>query len=194
MTAPFRLDAPSELVPGADRLRVFAAAVEASGAVLHRVDARGLPGCVVSILNVHEARSISLADDLAEHRQSISEACRGEPLVVEAYVDVAADRQRLAALDACVTGCAAAVAATGSTVTTSGAGRGSALVAPLHVCVVRADQVVDGLADLFRVLRGLAPGSMVALQTGPSRSADIEKVLVIGAHGPRVVEIVLVEK
>jgi L-lactate dehydrogenase complex protein LldG len=194
MTVPSRLDAPSELVPGTDRLQAFAAAVEASGSTLQRVDARGVAGCVVSILNAHQTRAISLADDLAEHRESIAEACRGAGFVVDAYVDVAADRERLAALDACVTGCAAAVAATGSTVTTSGAGRGSALVAPLHVCVVRADQVVDGLVDLFRALRGLVPGSMVALQTGPSRSADIEKVLVIGAHGPRVVEIVLVEK
>jgi L-lactate dehydrogenase complex protein LldG len=96
-------------------------------------------------------------------------------------------------LDATVTGCLAAVAATGSIVTGGAAGRGGALVAPLHVCVVERRRFVDGLADLMRIVARLGGGSMIALQTGPSRTADIEKTLIIGVHGPKRVHVVLLD-
>ena len=193
MSEASHLDAPTELAPGGDRLECFAAAAAASGATMQRSAAADVPAAVVSILTEHRSHKVSVANDLVPYGDAVRTACRDAGFDVDAYGEIVADRPRLASLDACVTGCAGAVAATGSIVTSSTAGRGSALVAPVHVCVVRADQIVDGLVDLFRALRVLAPGSMTALQTGPSRSADIEKVLVIGAHRPCFVSIVLVE-
>jgi L-lactate dehydrogenase complex protein LldG len=108
------------------------------------------------------------------------------------YERVAGDREVVRGLVATVTGCLAAVAATGSVVTGGAAGRAGALVAPLHVAVVREAQIVDGLSGLLRVLPSLGGGSGVALQSGPSRTADIEKTLILGMHGPKAVHVVLV--
>jgi L-lactate dehydrogenase complex protein LldG len=60
------------------------------------------------------------------------------------------------------------------------------------VCVLRSEQLLGGLQELLRALPRLGGGSLVALQSGPSRSADIEKTLILGVHGPRVAHVVLV--
>jgi L-lactate utilization protein LutC len=58
---------------------------------------------------------------------------------------------------------------------------------------VRSDQLVGGLHELFTGDRLEGAGSLIALQSGPSRSADIEKTLILGVHGPGRVQIVLTD-
>nr|HEV7955277.1 LUD domain-containing protein [Candidatus Acidoferrales bacterium] len=81
------------------------------------------------------------------------------------------------------------VAATGSIfVTSAHGGRGAAVVAPIHIVLAFTDQLVPDLEAAFARLyeNGAAQqNSMVVLITGSSRTADIEKILVMGAHGPR---------
>jgi L-lactate dehydrogenase complex protein LldG len=81
------------------------------------------------------------------------------------------------------------VAATGSIFVTSACGgRGAAVVAPIHIVIAFTDQLVPDLEAAFARLNenGAAQqNSMVVLITGSSRTADIEKILVMGAHGPR---------
>ncbi len=147
---------------------------------------------VVAVLGERGARRVALAADLGAVRDAVRAACAAAGIDADDYEAVAASGSAaLGALDATVTGCAAALAPTGSILTTASAGRGAALIAPLHVCVVREEQLLGGLTELLRALPRLGAGSLAALQTGPSRTADIEKVLVIGAHGPAVVEVVL---
>jgi L-lactate dehydrogenase complex protein LldG len=81
------------------------------------------------------------------------------------------------------------VAATGSVfVSAACGGRGAAVVAPIHIVLAFTDQLVPDLETAFARLRqqGTAEeNSMMVLITGSSRTADIEKILVMGAHGPR---------
>ena len=81
------------------------------------------------------------------------------------------------------------VAGTGSIFVTSACGgRGAAVVAPIHIVIAFTDQLVPDLEAAFGRLyeNGAAQrNSMVVLITGSSRTADIEKILVMGAHGPR---------
>ncbi|HVB55076.1 MAG TPA: LUD domain-containing protein [Candidatus Acidoferrales bacterium] len=87
------------------------------------------------------------------------------------------------------------VAQTGSVfVSSSGGGRGASIVAPVHIVVASLAQLVPGLDDAFARLRerdAAAKNSMLCLITGSSRTADIEKILVLGAHGPRRLVVVL---
>ncbi|MDX6724997.1 MAG: L-lactate dehydrogenase complex protein LldG [Solirubrobacteraceae bacterium] len=188
-----RLDAPTELAAGSDRLAVFGEGVVRSAAGFRRVASAAAAEAVVAVLDAHGARSAALSSDLGPHLEAVAAACRAAGIETTGYAEAAAgSRERLGAIAAGVTGCSAAIAATGSVVMSAAAGRAAGLVAPLHVCVVREEQVLGGLTDLFREHARLGTGSLTALQTGPSRSADIEKTLVIGAHGPCTVEVVLV--
>ncbi|MFZ3332700.1 MAG: LUD domain-containing protein [Candidatus Acidiferrales bacterium] len=81
------------------------------------------------------------------------------------------------------------VAQTGSVMVSEACGgRGASIVAPVHVVVAKASQLVPTLEEGFarvRERKTAANNSYLCLITGSSRTADIEKILVMGAHGPR---------
>jgi len=103
-------------------------------------------------------------------------------------VVTAADPKAEAA-DACITGCETLVARTGSILLSSkqNMGRVAPVYYPVHIVFAYTNQVVrdieDGLAILKKKYGSNLP-SMINLTTGPSRTADIEKTLVVGVHGP----------
>lgn len=109
------------------------------------------------------------------------------------------DREALAACDAGITRCDALIAQTGSvlvTSTTSG-GRALSVLPPHHVVLATRDQLVpDIVAGYERTQQTHGPAwpSMVSLITGPSRTGDIERTLVLGAHGPQRLTILLLEE
>ena len=97
-----------------------------------------------------------------------------------------------------ITGCSCAIAETGTLVFVTGTQAPSAtfLLPETHVAVVRADQIVAGMEEAFARIRaecGLLPRA-VNLVSGPSRTGDIEQTIVLGAHGPRRLHIVLVDR
>ena len=94
-----------------------------------------------------------------------------------------------------VTGCYCAVAETGTLVFLSGADTptATALLPDIHVAVVRKDRVVAGMEEAFALIRserGAMPRAMNMI-SGPSRTGDIEQTIVLGAHGPFRVHILL---
>jgi L-lactate dehydrogenase complex protein LldG len=99
--------------------------------------------------------------------------------------------------DASVTGCESLVARTGTIVLSArNSGRITSVYAPIHICVAYTSQLVydlrDALAGLTRKYKGDLP-SLISFATGPSRTADIEKTLVVGVHGPKEVYLFLVD-
>ena len=100
------------------------------------------------------------------------------------------DKQALEACDVGITECDALVAQTGSLVVTSASAGGRALsvLPPHHVVLARRAQLVPDLPAAFRLLQeryGTNAPSMISFVTGPSRTGDIERILVLGAHGPK---------
>jgi L-lactate dehydrogenase complex protein LldG len=67
--------------------------------------------------------------------------------------------------------------------------------APIHICVAYADQLVYDIADSLVQFKNNPAGfpSMISYATGPSRTADIEKTLVVGVHGPKEVYCFLID-
>jgi L-lactate dehydrogenase complex protein LldG len=98
-------------------------------------------------------------------------------------------------IDAGLTGCDAALAETGTLVLGSSVKRPRllSLVPPLHIAVVRAEQVVHSMADWLAAVDPAHMPSNFILISGPSKSADIEQVLAYGVHGPRALVVLLVE-
>jgi L-lactate dehydrogenase complex protein LldG len=100
--------------------------------------------------------------------------------------------------DASITGCELLIARTGSILMSAGqeSGRTVSVYAPVHICIAYAGQLVydirEGLEFLQEKYRNGLP-SLVTLATGPSRTADIEKTLVVGVHGPKDVYVFLVD-
>ena len=91
--------------------------------------------------------------------------------------------------EACITGCEMLVARTGSILLSSrqNMGRVASVYYPVHLVFAYANQIVPDIEDGFNALKkkyGTDLPSMINLTTGPSRTADIEKTLVVGVHGP----------
>lgn len=91
--------------------------------------------------------------------------------------------------DACITDCEVLVARTGSVIFSSRQymGRSASVFYPVHIIIAYANQVVADIEDGLELMKkryGTELPSMINLNTGPSRTADIEKTLVVGVHGP----------
>jgi len=104
----------------------------------------------------------------------------------------------LAGCDVSVTGCEALVARTGSIVMSAAqpSGRNASVYAPIHICIAFTSQVVVDVKDALKLVKdkyGNNIPSLITFATGPSRTADIEKTLVVGVHGPKEVFCFLVE-
>jgi L-lactate utilization protein LutC len=94
---------------------------------------------------------------------------------------------------ATVTLCEGLVAMTGSVIVSSACGgRGASVIAPCHIVVAHSDQLLPDLDSALASMRQIAfDNSYVGLISGCSRTADIEKKLIIGAHGPRRLVVIL---
>lgn len=129
-----------------------------------------------------------LTNEVATHLPGTLEVLRLEP----GY-----DRDALEACDAGLTECESLVAQTGSVCVTarSSGGRTLSVLPPHHIVVARKEQLVADLAAAYEGLaakyRGDYP-SFVGFITGPSRTGDIERILVLGAHGPKRLTVLLV--
>ena len=104
----------------------------------------------------------------------------------------------LASCEIAVTGCEYLVARTGTVVmsTAQQSGRTTSVYAPVHICVAYSSQVVYDIKDALQLLKEKYAGklpSLITFASGPSRTADIEKTLVTGVHGPKEVYCFLVE-
>lgn len=101
--------------------------------------------------------------------------------------------------DVSITTCEALVARTGSIVmsTAQRSGRTVSVYAPVHICIAYTRQLKYDIKDVFQMLKekyGKQLPSLITFATGPSRTADIEKTLVVGVHGPGEVFCFLIDQ
>ncbi len=106
--------------------------------------------------------------------------------------------QDLATCDVAITGCEMLIARTGSMVLSSAqlSGRTTSVYTPIHICIAYTEQLVYDVGEGLEAVRekyGQQFPSLLTLATGPSRTADIEKTLVVGVHGPKEVFCFLVD-
>jgi len=124
-----------------------------------------------------------------------------EKNILEAVGSLMEDRfsaQDLAGCDISVTGCECLVARTGTIVMSASQsiGRSASVYAPIHICIAFTSQLVydvkDALLFIKEKYKDKLP-SLITFASGPSRTADIEKTLVVGVHGPKEVYCFLVD-
>lgn len=100
--------------------------------------------------------------------------------------------------DCSITGCEFLVARTGTIVLSSDQsnGRTASVYAPVHICIAFASQLVYSIKEALQLMKDKYKSnlpSLISFATGPSRTADIEKTLVVGVHGPKEVYLFLIE-
>lgn len=127
---------------------------------------------------------------VASHAGELTDAaCKTLALPV-CRTDQAYDVSELESSDAGITECDALIAQTGSVLVTnrSAGGRALSVLPPHHVVLARREQLLRDLPAAFELVKKKYAGnypSMISFITGASRTGDIERILVLGAHGPK---------
>ena len=177
---------------GHDIAALFAERAADYRAVVERVPEPGPAALAAAIAGVLAARAAAVpgpfvvpdglpAEWLAELPSGITLA-RDEPPLAAAELDQ---------MSGVVTGCAVAIAETGTIILDHGPGQGRralTLVPDFHLVVVREDQIAADLADAFARLDPARPHTLIS---GPSATSDIELIRVEGVHGPRNLHVLL---
>ncbi|PJE99727.1 lactate utilization protein C [Streptomyces carminius] len=161
---------------------------------VHRTDAGGLPPLLRRLLAERGSRTVLVPSGLPPWWLTAADpggpGGPGGPARVHDRAGAAA--RELDAVDSVVTGCAVAVAETGTVVLDGGPGQGRrriTLIPDHHVCVVEVPGQV--VASVPQALERLVPTRPLTWISGPSATSDIELDRVEGVHGPRTLEVVL---
>ncbi|MGC0318754.1 LutC/YkgG family protein [Kitasatospora acidiphila] len=155
-------------------------------AVVHQTTEDQLPSLLGEILRAHGSRTLAVPTDLPSEWLAAAHEVRRLPDSPTLTAD------QLNGVDSTLTGCALAIAETGTIVLDAGPAQGRrllTLVPDHHICVIRADQVVASLPQALPRLEPTRPQTWIS---GPSATSDIELERVEGVHGPRRLEVVVV--
>lgn len=177
----------SGLPPGPALTARFAERVAEYKAAVHRIAAADLPAAIAEACARREVRRLVAPPDLP---------AAWAPAGVELLRDTGLTNAQLDASDGVLTGCALGVAQTGTIILDGGPAQGRraiSLVPDYHLCVVRADQIVDLVPEAIERLDAAARRRPITFISGPSATSDIELNRVEGVHGPRTLEVLIVE-
>lgn len=160
--------------------------------------------CEVVLCDSAEAAAESLkklaADSawkrVAAHRFAIGDAVTNSLGLPVTWVDGGYQVSDLESANAAISGCECLVSQTGSILVSAAASGGRALsvLPPHHIVVASRQQIVPDLSAALTLVRernGGEPPAFLSFVTGPSRTGDIERILVLGAHGPKRLTILL---
>jgi len=131
------------------------------------------------------------------HRGELTDLAAQSLPLPRVDTSVSYDVHELESCDAGISECDALVAQTGSLLVTarSAGGRALSVLPPHHVVIAKRTQIVADLPGAFAVLKQKYEGdypSLISFITGPSRTGDIERILVLGAHGPKKLTVLCV--
>ncbi|MFM7052804.1 MAG: lactate utilization protein C [Planctomycetota bacterium] len=170
---------------GADLPALFAAKAHAVGMRVTRIGAGGLEDALRSMLEGRGRTVVAARDAALAH---IAIAAAGSRLAPNDDDDILFD------CEVGITDVDAAIAESGSiVVSTNGRIRNAWITPPIHIAIVRVSQLLPDLVDLFELHADALDAASTTVITGPSKTADIEGVLVTGVHGPAAVDILLVD-
>ncbi|MEV4973892.1 LutC/YkgG family protein [Streptomyces scopuliridis] len=159
-------------------------------ALVHRTDSEGLPALIARLLAERGARTVLVPPLLPAFWLSALSSVGTDLIRIED--DPTATARELDVVDSVITGCALAIAETGTLVLDAAPDQGRrriTLVPDHHICVVRtADQVVGSVPQAMPLLDPTRPLTWIS---GPSATSDIELDRVEGVHGPRTLEVIL---
>lgn len=124
-----------------------------------------------------------------------------EPELIDSFngqFDFKTDKKAFEQAEIGITTCEALIARTGSLLVTSAtqSGRSLGIFPHIHIVIAFTSQIMQEVADGLDFLKSKYKNnlpSMISLVTGPSRTADIEKTLVLGAHGPKELVLFLLD-
>lgn len=177
-----------EAAERADVIALFSERIAEQRAAVRHVSADELATAIAAALWARETKRIVVPPDLPYGWLSQLEG-------VEAVADSggALATSVLQSADGVVTGCAVAVARTGTVVLDGGRAQGRralTLVPDYHLCVVHADQIVGTVPEAIARLDPCRPLTRIS---GPATTFDVELERAPGVHGPRALEILVVE-
>jgi L-lactate dehydrogenase complex protein LldG len=189
VSSPLEIERAYRLETGtADLAALFEERVDDYRATVHRCAAHELPQVIAGILERLGVKRVAVPHDLEES---------WIPKDLERLIDRADSEPRgLEVVDAVVTGCATAIAETGTIVLDHAAGQGRralTLIPDRHICVVFEHQIADNLPSaIMKLSASVRAGLPLTFISGPSATSDIELSRVEGVHGPRTLEVVIV--
>jgi L-lactate dehydrogenase complex protein LldG len=178
VTAP--RDYHRTLDPGTDVVDLFAQRAADYRAAIHRTDSAGLPAAIAAAA---AGRRLVVPAGVPPGWTTGLDTVTDEPPLSNSQLD---------ATGGALTGAAVAIALTGTIILDAAPDQGRraiTLLPDLHLCVVRADQIVGTVAEALARLDAIRPLTWIS---GPSATSDIELNRIEGVHGPRNLHIFVV--
>ena len=171
----------------AARSHLFEARLRDYDAEVYRCEQAKLPEIIARVMNAVSRHRLLVADNIPDEwlPSAPHEFCRDRELT---HDDL--DRS-----EGVLTTCAVAIASTGTIVLRHSAQNGrraQTLIPDYHLCIVRTDQIVETVPEAIRSIDASGESPITTI-SGPSATADIEMTRIKGVHGPRILNVIIIE-